>query len=390
MSISLGANGNSYNYPQTDDNLWGDDATNWASAVSAALSALGLGATVNPQAVIDIVSTTKGVYFPRMTTTQRDAITSPAAGLILYNTTTSEYNVYTGAAWYGIPVREALTTNRIVQWNGSRLVDSPLTASGSNLTIAGDFTSQIGTFNTRVVTPTVRAASSAGLELQNSAGTQIALLGASTGTASNFQGVVGVADGTVTLPGLNFKDDTNSGLYRIGADQIGIATNGAKVGEINTNGFQVLDNYVCVVDSKANNTPGGTFTSGAWRTRDLNTTRTNRIAGYSLSSNQISLPAGTYRIRAQAPASYTDTNQVKLRNVTDSADLLVGTTQYAPASGGVFNALSYLVGEFTIAATKTIELQHQCFTTKATDGFGLAVDFGVSNVYSMVEIWRLA
>ena len=34
-----------------------------------------------------------------MTTTQRDAITSPATGLVIYNTTANALNFYSGSAW---------------------------------------------------------------------------------------------------------------------------------------------------------------------------------------------------------------------------------------------------------------------------------------------------
>lgn len=96
MSVSLGANGSNYNYPETGELSWGANATNFASAVSAALAKLGLGATLTADAVINIASTTKGVLFPQMTTTQRDAIVSPSAGLLIYNTTTNRFNFYSG------------------------------------------------------------------------------------------------------------------------------------------------------------------------------------------------------------------------------------------------------------------------------------------------------
>lgn len=57
--------------------------------------------TVAASAMLDVQSTTKGFLPPRMTTTQRDAISSPAAGLIIYNTTTNKLNVYT-TAWEAI------------------------------------------------------------------------------------------------------------------------------------------------------------------------------------------------------------------------------------------------------------------------------------------------
>lgn len=48
-----------------------------------------------------LTSTTLGFLPPRMTTVQRDAIATPAAGLIVYNSTTNKLNVYT-TAWEAI------------------------------------------------------------------------------------------------------------------------------------------------------------------------------------------------------------------------------------------------------------------------------------------------
>ncbi len=66
-------------------------------------SRVGLG-TIAPNAssVLDLTSTSAGFLAPRMTTTQRDAITSPATGLLIYNTTTTVFNYYGGATWQSI------------------------------------------------------------------------------------------------------------------------------------------------------------------------------------------------------------------------------------------------------------------------------------------------
>lgn len=65
------------------------------------LAQVGIG-TGSPQASaqLDVSSTTKGFLPPRMTTTQRNAISSPAAGLTIYNTTINSFEVYNGTAWY--------------------------------------------------------------------------------------------------------------------------------------------------------------------------------------------------------------------------------------------------------------------------------------------------
>lgn len=49
----------------------------------------------NSSAILDVTSNTRGFLPPRMTTTQRNAISSPAAGLVIYNTTDSKLQVYT-------------------------------------------------------------------------------------------------------------------------------------------------------------------------------------------------------------------------------------------------------------------------------------------------------
>ncbi len=62
--------------------------------------AMVLGATtVAVSAIVDLTSTAKGFLPPRMTTTQRMAISSPAEGLMVYDLTLHKLCVYTGSAW---------------------------------------------------------------------------------------------------------------------------------------------------------------------------------------------------------------------------------------------------------------------------------------------------
>ncbi len=57
------------------------------------------GSPAHASAILDVKSTEKGFLSPRMTTIQRDAIASPAAGLEIYNTTTNTKNVFNGTSW---------------------------------------------------------------------------------------------------------------------------------------------------------------------------------------------------------------------------------------------------------------------------------------------------
>jgi hypothetical protein len=63
---------------------------------------VGVGATANASAILDAQSTTKGVRFPNMTTLQKNAIGTPAAGLVVFDTTLSKLCVYSGVAWQTI------------------------------------------------------------------------------------------------------------------------------------------------------------------------------------------------------------------------------------------------------------------------------------------------
>jgi hypothetical protein len=58
--------------------------------------------TVNASAILQADSTTRGFLPPRMTTTERDLIATPAAGLMIYNTTTNRPNFYDGSAWVAL------------------------------------------------------------------------------------------------------------------------------------------------------------------------------------------------------------------------------------------------------------------------------------------------
>jgi hypothetical protein len=63
---------------------------------------VGIGATANASAILDAQSTTKGVRMPNMTTTQKNNIASPAAGLMVFDTTLAKLCVYSGSAWQTI------------------------------------------------------------------------------------------------------------------------------------------------------------------------------------------------------------------------------------------------------------------------------------------------
>lgn len=151
---------------------------------------------------------------------------------------------------------------------------------------------------------------------------------------------------------------------------------------------QVLPRIATLSDVKSSGTGGGTFTSGAWQTRTLNTISDPTGIVTSLSSNQFVLPAGEYYIYATAPAAVVGPHKAIIRNITDSTDALLGESSYADVPN--LGASSSIVqGSITISSPKTFELRHRCSTTFASNGFGVTNGFGVNEVYSQVKIQKI-
>lgn len=71
----------------------------------------GIGTTTpNTSSLIDMTSTTQGMLAPRMNKTQRDAIVSPATGLLIYQTNaTPGFYFYDGSGWKPISTKGATT-----------------------------------------------------------------------------------------------------------------------------------------------------------------------------------------------------------------------------------------------------------------------------------------
>lgn len=53
----------------------------------------------DPSAMLDVKSTDKGVLIPRMTTAERQGITGPARGLLVFDTTTNSFWFFNGSVW---------------------------------------------------------------------------------------------------------------------------------------------------------------------------------------------------------------------------------------------------------------------------------------------------
>jgi len=136
---------------------------------------------------------------------------------------------------------------------------------------------------------------------------------------------------------------------------------------------------------EAANTNGGTFTGGAWRTRPINTEDVDSGGNMSISSNQITLDAGTYKCHITCPCYLSRQSKARLYDTTGTADLLIGTSIY-PFDG--FQGESVISGRFTIAVQSVLEVQHWAV---ANGNFGLeSYADGKIEVYTIARFWKEA
>jgi hypothetical protein len=218
----------------------------------------------------------------------------------------------------------------------------------------------------------------------------------------------GSATDIVVTHGLETRDVVvqvydNATFDRVDADVDHTTTNTVTIGFAvapTTNQYRVVvlgdgqptargTDYICIQDQKADNVSAGTFTSGAWRTRTLNTEVADTGGHATLASNQITLAPGTYRLRASAPGEAVGSHKARFQNITDGTTVAYGTNEWSDgANGNAALTKSIIETRFTITATKTFELQHRCTTTRSGFGFGTANGLGVTEVYSTVVLER--
>ncbi|MCX6247113.1 MAG: hypothetical protein NTW10_05220 [Bacteroidetes bacterium] len=96
------------------------------------------GSPPDGSSMLDIKSTNGGVLIPRMTTGQRDGISSPAIGLVIFNTTTDCIEIYNSTGWWNLCAQHSLPTGVIAS-----ATPNPV-CSGGTLTLTGSATGASG------------------------------------------------------------------------------------------------------------------------------------------------------------------------------------------------------------------------------------------------------
>jgi hypothetical protein len=69
------------------------------------------GSPPNASSMLDVKSTTKGMFIPRMTSAERTGIANPATGLLVYDSQTESFWFYKAAGWTELVTGGGATTN---------------------------------------------------------------------------------------------------------------------------------------------------------------------------------------------------------------------------------------------------------------------------------------
>lgn len=77
------------------------------------------GSDPDPSAMLEIKSTSKGLLPPRLTRIERDAISNPPAGLLIYNTTNKSIDIYNGTVWGGLTDKFECGSSQITDTDGN-------------------------------------------------------------------------------------------------------------------------------------------------------------------------------------------------------------------------------------------------------------------------------
>ncbi|ROL58455.1 tail fiber protein [Bacteroidetes/Chlorobi group bacterium Naka2016] len=98
---------------------------------------VGIGTTTpDNSAILELYSTSHGFLVPRLTTTQRNAISSPATGLLIYNLDNQRFEYYDGTQWVAVVSSVATVPFNLIA-SGTNTTATMVVGSGASITLGG-------------------------------------------------------------------------------------------------------------------------------------------------------------------------------------------------------------------------------------------------------------
>lgn len=239
----------------------------------------------------------------------------------------------------------------------------------SNLSIAGDFNSSAGTndfdtdYNGRA--SSIFGVAATPLNGPTGAAQYDMVVWQRNGAGGSNNAIWVKADGSIWT-----RTRRSSGSWSAWIPQ---ATKAYVDDEISALDFADASTFYQVQDVRSSGVDGGTNTTGSWAARVLNTVVASGVAG-SLASNQVTLPAGSYKVKAECQFFNVGGAKLRLRDTTNNVTLNSSNTADF-SSSSIVGFLS-IDGQFTLAGTAVLELQYN--TTAAKTGNGLGKSAGIT------------
>ncbi|WP_448950592.1 hypothetical protein [Labrys neptuniae] len=189
-----------------------------------------------------------------------------------------------------------------------------------------------------------------------------------------------------------------TGLTAVGADGTFLTSQSGTASWVSIQQMRAPDLWV--QDERATGTSGdaSSTSAGVFVPATLNTVKRNVIAGASVASNIITLPAGVYYAKWKNPlhahassAQGSSQQKTRLRDVTNNITLGVGDgNSFSSGAPDILATLLSLgTAYFTLSAPATVAL-HRVSPTHASTMFGVATGFAEVEVYAVLEIWKVS
>lgn len=214
-------------------------------------------AEIHESSIFQVNANNKGVLIPRLTTAERESISSPADGLLIYNKSTGCYNYYTAtpAKWLSIcgePDPSIINVIDCTNTGAYGTYKKATTLTSSNTYTIKVNVLQVGPYNISLYTGNGYSFSKSGTFTSTGSYT-LELEGQGTPTNAQTDNVTLSFNGTgltttCTLPGITVADNTTEFTLNCGASTFGGTL---KVG-VATDGTQYMDIPVISVANNGN------------------------------------------------------------------------------------------------------------------------------------------
>ncbi len=309
------------------------------------------------------------------------------AGITSVTNATNAFTLNSQAASYYLNYNNfsntpTVPTNNNQLTNGAGFITTSFTNTNQLTNGAGFITAtSSGTGLTGIVTSIV-------------AGTNVTISGSTGAVTINSSG----GGGSSGIEIENNGTSVGTGITAINFSTNVTVTASGGIATVTASGGGGGSSSVAIIDEvETFSTGGGSFTSGAWQDRDLNTVTSDDddIIDLNSSTGEVTLKAaGTYKIDFRAPGFRCDNHVTRILDTSITFVRGLGSSEYSQDAG--FYAQTHSMGSTIYTTTdvnQKFKLQHRCTTTQSA-AYGMGNPNNVSaignNYYSQVIVTKLS